>query len=658
MMQLVGRRPTGILARCRSRRGNVTESERARFAQQISSRNLGGYIKRSNAHYDPAPLRSITMAGLRKAAVCSAAALCGCLLLAAPVATRAADPNKVLRIAFEIEETGFDPAKVTDAYSSEVILEVMECLLTYDYLARPAKLVPLTAESLPEVSDEGKTYQFHIRPGIYFHPDPAFKGQKRELTAADYAYSIKRFMDPRNRSPWRFLVAGKIVGLDELAKKAEHGGAFDYDAPVRGLEAVDRYTLRIRLNATDFNFSYIMAMPALSAVAREVIEAYPEDTNAHPIGTGPYIFTSWLRKSKMVLEANPDYRKVIWDFKGSDDPRDLAAVAAMKGKRIPQIGRVEISVIAEEQSRWLAFEHAEIDYIDRFGTFAPIAIPDNRLAPAFAARGISLDRSVEAEITYYGLDMQNPVVGGFALEKIALRRAILLSYNIEQEIGVIRKGQARALQSPVPPGVVGHDPRYRSIIRYDPALANALLDYFGYKKGPDGYRNNPDGTSLTIDLTSEPQAISREYDELWKKNLDAIGLRFAARKNAFSDNIKAARACQLMMWGSAWAADYPDGEDFMQLLYGPNTHESNNACYQSAAFDQLFEASQRIPDSPERTRLFDMMSRQMEVDGVWRMGVARYRNVLVYPWVLGYRYHPIMPAVFQYLDIDLAVRRP
>jgi len=598
------------------------------------------------------------MLGLRRIAGVGAAAVCCGVILATSVPAQAADPNKVLHVGFEIEETGFDPAKVTDNYSSQILLEVMESLLTYDYLARPAKLVPLTAESLPEVSDEGKTYLFHIRRGIYFQPDPAFKGQKRELTAADYAYSIKRFVDPRNRSPWRFLVAGKIVGLDEVAKRAEHDGAFDYDAPVRGLEALDRYTLRVRLNATDFNFSYIMAMPALSAVAREVIEAYPEDTNAHPIGTGPYILTSWLRKSKMVLEANPDYREVIWDFKGSDDPRDKAAVAAMKGKRIPQIGRVEISVIAEEQSRWLAFEHAEIDYIDRFGTFAPIAIPDGHLAPSFVARGISLDRSVEAEITYYGLDMQDPVVGGSSLEKIALRRAILLAYNVDQELEVIRKGQAMALQGPVPPGVVGHDPQYRSIIRYDPTLANALLDYFGYKKGQDGYRNNPDGSSLTIVLTSEPQANSREYDELWKKNLDAIGLRFAARKNAFSDNIKAARACQLMMWGSAWGADYPDGEDFMQLLYGPNIHESNNACYQSAAFDKLFEAAQRMPDSPERTRLFDLMSRQMEVDSVWRMGVARYRNVLVYPWVLGYRYHPIMPAVYQYLDIDLAVRRP
>ena len=580
------------------------------------------------------------------------AGLCCCLLFSALPGAQAADPNKVLRVAFEIEETGFDPVRVTDNYSSQVMEQVFETLLTYDYLARPAKLVAKTAESLPEVDDNGKMYLFHVRKGIYFHPDPAFKGKRRELTAGDYAYSIKRFMDPKYASPWRFLVDGKIIGLDELSARAVKAGRFDYDASVRGLELVDRYTLRVHLKETDYNFAYIMAMPAMSAVAREVIETYADDTNAHPIGTGAYILTRWVRKSKMILEANPDYREVIWDFAGSDDPRDRAAVAAMKGKRIPQIGRVEISVIAEEQSRWLAFQNGQIDYIDRFGSFAPVAIPHNKVAPDLAARGITLDRSVETEMTYTFFNMEDPVVGGMSKDRIALRRAVAMAYDNDEEIRVIRQNQAMPLQSPVPPGVVGYDPKYRSIIRYDPALANKLLDYFGYKRGADGYRNNPDGSRLTIVLTSEPLAIRREYDELWKKSLDVIGLRFEARKGPFSDNIKAAEACQLAMWGSAWHSDYPDGENFMQLFYGPNTHQSNHACYRSPAFDKLYDQIRSIPESPERDRMFDLMTRQLEVDGVMRLGVTRYRNVLVSPKIKGYRYHPITTAVFQYLDID------
>ena len=579
--------------------------------------------------------------------------LCGL----SPLATATADPNKVLRVAFEIAETGFDPAKVTDNYSSQVIQAVYERLLSYDYLARPVRLIPSTATALPEITDGGKTYTLHVRKGIYFQPDPAFKGARRELTAGDYAYSIKRFVDPAIHSPWKFLVEGKIVGLDALANKAGVGKPFDYDAKASGLEVVDRYTLRIHLNATDYNFTYILAMPQLSAVAREVIEAYADDTNAHPVGTGPYVLASWARKSKIVLEANPGYRNVTWDFVGSDAPRDKAAIAAMKGKSIPQIGRVEISIIEEDQSRWLAFQRGEIDYIDRFPSFAPIAIPDDQLAPDLAARGIGLDRSVEPEIIYYFFNMKDPVVGGYTKDRIALRRAIAIAYDTAEEVRVIRKRQAIPDEMPVPPGVVGYNPAYRSLLRYDPVLANQLLDYFGYKKGADGYRNDPSGKPLTIVLTSEPLAIMREYDELWKKALDAIGLRFETRKGPFSDNIKAAEACQLAMWGSSWGADYPDGENFMQLFYGPNTHQSNHACYQSAAFDRLYDQMKAMPESPERDRLFDKLSRQLEVDGVLKMGVSRYRNVLVYPQVQGYRYHPMLNAAWEYLDIDPAAAR-
>ena len=164
-----------------------------------------------------------------------------------------------------------------------------------------------TAEALPEITDGGTTYMLHVRKGIYFQPDPAFKGARRELTAADYAYSIKRFVDPAIRSPWEFLVEGKIVGLDALSRKREEERQASTTTPrCRGLEVVDRYTLRIRLNAADYNFAYILAHAAdVGAVAREVIEAYADDTNAHPVGTGPYMLASWTRKCEDRARGQP-----------------------------------------------------------------------------------------------------------------------------------------------------------------------------------------------------------------------------------------------------------------------------------------------------------------------------------------------------------------
>jgi ABC-type transport system substrate-binding protein len=580
-----------------------------------------------------------------------AAGLAGGLALS-PSAATAADPNKVLRLAFPTGETGFDPARVSDVYSITVNEAIFDRLLTYDYLARPAKLVPLAAEAMPEVADNGRVYTYRIREGIYFAPDPAFKGVARELVAQDFIYSFMRFMDPRNRSPYAFLIEGKIEGLDELAAKAKATGKFDYDAKVTGMVAVDRHTLRFRLTRNDYNFPYITAMTPSYAVAREVIEAYGDDTMAHPVGTGPYALKSWSRGAKIVLEANPDYRGFVWDFQPTADPWDQALVTAMRGKKMPQIGRVEISIIEEDQSRWLAFAQKEIDYLNLPAAFrSEVFAVDKQLKPEWTDKGVSVFRAIDPEITYSYINFRDPLVSGFSKEKIALRRAILMAYNLEEEIRVIRKNQAVSVEMPIPPGVVGHDPSYRSINRYDPALANKLLDYFKYQRAKDGYRTLPDGKPLVLKYASGTTAIEREFNELWKKSMDSIGVRIEFQVTKFADRVKAAKACQLMTGGAAWGADYPDGDNFMQLLYGPNTGQSNNGCYESEAFDAFYVKSTQMPDSPERNHLFLEMTRQMEVDGAWSLHVARERNQLVWPWTLGYKKHPILNAEFVYMDV-------
>ncbi len=574
-------------------------------------------------------------------------------------AAQAADPGKVLRVTFQATETGFDPVKVSDYYSGTVIEQIFDPLLTYDYLARPAKLVPNVTESLPQITEDGRTYTFRIRKGIYFAADPVFKGRRRELTAEDYIYSIKRFLDPKNRSPYAFLFEGKIVGLDQLAAQAGKSGRFDYDAKVPGLEALDRYTLRIRLNATDFSLSHILAFSLTGAVAREAIEAYGDESGSRPVGSGPFLLKRYTRSSKIVLEANPGYRGKVWDFSAGDDPLDKQIVERMRGRQLPLIGSVEISVMEETQSRWLAFERGETDIEYQLWDVSPTFMTeDGKLKPEFARRGIKLDRSVDPEITYTHFNMQETIggqpnpLGGYTREKIALRRAIAMAYKIDDQIRIIRKGQAVKAEFPIPPGVAGHDPAYRSSIRYDPRTANALLDRFGYKKGADGYRNLPDGTPLIVRYSSMPTERDRQFDELVKRSLESIGIRLEIHKDRFPELIKLDKQCRLMMRGSAWIADYPDGDNFMQLLYGPNTGQSNGACYRSAEFDKRYERSKLMPDGPERTQLYREMARLMEVDTPWILTDSRYRNVLLQPHVVGYRKHPVLHAEWLYFDLE------
>lgn len=579
------------------------------------------------------------------------------LAVAAPVLA-APDMNKVIREVFPSAETGFDPAAVHDLYSGTIVQGIFETLYTYDYLARPSKLVPLTADGMPQVTDEGRTWTIRLKKGIRFADDPVFGGKPRELVAEDYVYSLKRLIDPKLRSPWAFLVEGKIVGLDELAAKAKAGGGFDYDAKVPGLEAVDRYTIRIRLRSTDYNLPYILAHEPTSAVAREAIAKYAEvdgRAQANPVGTGPYRLVRWVRSSKIVLEANPAYRGFTWNFT-SADPADAPLIGEMKGKAMPAVGRVEISIIEEDQARLLAFQNGEVDLMNMEGPLAPKVLDGATLRPDLKAKGVKLSRLIDPEISYTYWNMQDPVVGGLSKEKVALRRAMAMSYNVAEEIKVIRNGQAIEANYPIPPGVVGHESAWKPGIVYDPAGANALLDRFGYKRGADGWRTLPDGKPLAVRLSSRPDTLGRQQDEIWKKSLDAIGVRMDVHKDKFPELLKAEKQCKLQMRVAAWIADYPDGDNFMQLLYGPNTFQSNNACAKIPEFDRLYEKSVKLPPGPERDALYRDMTKVMEAYAPWRLTVSRYRNMLAQPWVLGYRRHPILHAHWQYVDVAGAAK--
>jgi oligopeptide transport system substrate-binding protein len=566
-----------------------------------------------------------------------------------------ADPQKILRFVFPAAETGFDPAIARDLYSAVVMQSIFETLYSYDYLARPAKLVPLTAEGMPEVTDGGKTYTLHLKKGIYFYPDPAFKGKRRELTMQDYVYAFRRLFDPKLASPHTWLFEGKVIGLDALAAQAKKTGVFDYDSPVEGLELVDKYTLRIHLTQPDFNLAMILAHEPSSAVAREVVEAYRDSAGqvmANPVGTGPYHLAQWVRSSRIVLEASPDWRGLVWDFKPGNDPEDQQIVAQMKGKKMPQIGRVEIAIMIEDQSRLLAFQNDEVDLFELQGPLAPQMMLNGKLKPEIAQKGIHLSRIVDPETAYVYWNMEDPIVGGYTKGKIALRRAIAMAHNVDEEIRLILNGEATALQYPIPPGVVGHDPAYRSSIQYDLPAANALLDKFGYKKGSDGFRTLPNGQPLTIKFTARNDSTGQQQAEFWRRTYNSIGIRMAGDIRPFPEMIKAEKSCQLQSRMAAWIADYPDGDNFMQLYFGPNKGQNNNGCVSVPEYDALYRASQKLPDGPERDLLYHKMTRIMELYSAQRMTFARNRNMVSQPRVIGFKKHPILHAEWLYFDIE------
>jgi len=571
-------------------------------------------------------------------------------LLATDVNAQAADPAKRWRGILPEDVPSFDPSGPTNTSAAAVEELIFDRLLTYDYLARPAKLVPMVAEAMPVVSDEGRTWTVKIRKGVTFARDPAFKGVRRELTAQDVVYTFMRFVDPAQRSPSLFLIRNKLVGLDGLGRAAKNGN-FDYDARVPGLEALDRYTVRFRLVSGDYRFGYILAHLSAGIVAREVVETYGADVGRHPVGTGPYVLTSWTPGTRAVLDANPDYRGYVWDFAPGDDPRDKEIVAQMRGKRMPQIGHIELSIIEEDTTYWLTFLRGDLDVVNLLPRFQATALVGGKLAPDLAAKGLSIYSATPPAAGFTAFNFRDPIVGGFEPEKVALRRAIALAYNGDALVHVVWNDRAERAQMPIPPGVIGYDPAYRSNNGYDPDLANRLLDRFGYKRAADGFRTLPDGKPLILVRNTYTGGTARDEDLIWQKSMERIGLRIRMETLTGAEGAKRSTTCTTMLFTWNWFADYPDGENFMQMLYGPNSHETNTGCYQSEAYDQLYRQAEALPDGPSRNRLFVAMTRQMEADTAMVLGAYPSRIVVLQPWVLGHKVHPFLYSVLPYVDV-------
>jgi oligopeptide transport system substrate-binding protein len=572
----------------------------------------------------------------------------------------AADMDKVLRVGFLVDVTGFDPQALNDLYSIYVNRVIFEPLLTYDYLARPYKLVPNTADALPVVTDDGKKFVVRIKKGIHFTPDPAFNGQKRELTAADYIYSWKRMLDPKVRSPNLGLFENKLVGGAAVVEAAKKTGKFDYDAPLPGLQAIDRYTLQISLVKPDYNLVEYLASAATGAVAREVIEKYADGSNwaiNNPVGTGPYVLREWKRGSKVVVEANPDYRDRR--FPESRDPADKAVEAQMKGKKLPAIGRIEISIIEESNPRFLAFQSKQLDFLYVPTDFVNRVIDNGKLKPEFAQLGINWTRAIETGWTYTVLNMEDPVIGGYSKEKIALRRAIGLGYNITEEISVVRQGQGIPATQPIPPNLPGHDPNLKRPYPYDPAAARALLDRFGYKDcNGDGFRELPDCSPLVLKYYNDTSEINRQFNELWKKSMDAIGVKMEFVLQKWPDTLNAAKAGKVMMWGLGDQASVRDGEQFLTGLYSKYIDYSNFSRFRMDSYDRLYELAQTLPDGPERNKVYRALSDHFVTYAPVLFSTNRIANVLVHPWVQGWKMHSFDQYPFFYLDIDVAKQKP
>ena len=566
--------------------------------------------------------------------------------------TLAAEPSKVLRIAaFEIDT--LDPQQYADDPSFQAVMALFEPAYEWDYLSPTPKLLPLTAAAMPEITDGGRVWTIKLRQGILFHDDPVFKGKPRELVATDYIYSYKRWLDPNLRRAGQPVLTDLILGARPVIEAAKKTGKLDYDAPIEGLRVVDRYTLQIRMSQPNYPgvrdlISFVGAVP------REVVEAAGLDIRTRAVGTGPFRLKEWKRGSRLVLERNPAYREAY--FPASERKEDADLVRTMKGKRVPMADLVEINIVDEDITRLLLFEQGGLDFVQLRGEIATRLLANGKLKPDYVARGITRQVNVEPFLFSLYFNMKDPVVGGMSNERIALRRAIAHGLDTDTLIKVVLADQAIPANQFIPPGVGGHDPESPAKSIYDPATAKALLDRFGYtKRDTDGFRQVPDGSRLTIVLSLRTGGITRELQTLFKKNMDAIGLRTDFNVMPFQDMIKDLEKGKFQMYSGGFGGS-PSGYNEHSQLHSKQPQRVNVVQFANADYDRAAEAFLKSATEEEQ------LAAARKMYGIARTYMPqlpvyfRLESNYVQPWLSGFR-PGVFSSYWKYLDVDPAKRK-
>lgn len=574
---------------------------------------------------------------------------------------------------------------------------------------------PLAANA-PAEKVASSVYDIHIRPGIHYQPHPAFAldpaGKpyyaklernslhdisgigdfphtgSRELTADDYIYEIKRLAHPRLHSPIFGMMAERIVGLQELAdslqsevKKMPADAWLDLDRfDLSGVQRLDRYTYRITLKGKYPQFLYWLAMPFFAPMPREVDRFYSQPGMAEknltldwwPVGTGPYFLAENNPNSRMVLARNPNFHGQTYPCEGEEGDR-AAGLLADCGKAMPFIDKAVFTREKESIPYWNKFLQGyydasgiasdNFDQAVRVGGTGEVALTEE-----MQAKGIRLLSGVKASIFYTGFNMLDPLVGGNSERGRKLRQAISIAIDQEEFISIFMNGRGVAAQSPLPPGIFGHEEGWAGINpvvyewldgkakRRPIELAKKLLAEAGWPNGRDAKSGEP--LVVNLDTTAAGMGDKSQLDWLTRQ-LAKLDIQLVVRStdwNRFQEKVRKG-AVQLFFLG--WSADYPDPENFFFLLYGPQARTlggENSANYTNPEFDRLFTQMKNMDNGPERLAIIQRMVSILQQDAPWVFGFHPASYTLRHAWLFNRKPMEVGYNGLKYQRLDTRLR--
>jgi oligopeptide transport system substrate-binding protein len=548
--------------------------------------------------------------------------------------------EKVLNLVSNANIQELDPIRARDDYTVKQAALVYEGLLEYHYLKRPLTLVPNLAQAMPTVSDDQRVYTFTLRKGVLFQDDPCFKeGKGRELVAEDFVYAFKRLADPKLQSLNFWVVDNKLEGLNEWREKNGQAIATDYTAEIVGVRALDRYTLQFTLKQSYPQFLYALALSPCYVVPREAVTYYGADFSNHPVGTGPYRIENFNPQDmKIVYCKNPTFRDKYFP---SVAAQSYAAMLTYAGRKLPFIDKIVTCVLTEEYPRWLKFNKGDVDIIDISRDQAvATALVDNQLAPELQGKGIQFLQVRDLGTHYIAFNNSHPLFK----DNPKLRQAMSLTFDAATYNKLFYKGSVLLAQSLVPPGLAGYQAGYINPYQYDIEKAKKYLADAGYPAG----KNLPE---IVLDVPATTDL--RQKGEFFSQCMATIGIQVKVVPSIFAELIKKTQNGTSMMHTMSWTAEYPDAENFFQLLYSKN-QQTSALWFHHPTFDALYEQAAAMLDSPERTKIYEKLN-QMIAEEVPMICIFHLTSkVLHHGWIKNYTLSDCMYGTEQYIDIDLS----
>lgn len=634
--------------------------------------------------------------------------------------------SNTLFSSFPISPKRLDPVVSYNANEWAFIGQIYEPPLQYNYLQRPYTLEPLTLIKMPtirylnkereEVDENDKSvafseYRLDLRKDVKYQNHPAFakdetghllyaaltkeelekidtledfpKMDTRHLLAEDYAYAIKRMGVRQNHSPILDSMQSYIVGLESFShtitkiarQKRAKGEVFDlrtYD--ISGVKVLDDYTLVIEIKGKYPQFLYWLTMNFFAPIPWEADIFYQQKgliaknltLNWYPVGTGAYYLAENNPNKQMRLVKNPNFHDEVYPGSDQND----------SGKKLPFIDEIIYALEKESIPLWNKFLQGYYDASgissEAFDQAVQISSSGSMgLSEEMKKKSISLIESVEPSIYYTAFNMVDPVVGGYTESAKKLRQAISIALDQEEYISIFMNEIGMAAQSVIPPGIFGYEEGEKGTnkvvydwidgkrVRKSLEFAKQLLAEAGYPNGVSNKTGRP--LKLHYDTTGTGPD-GRALMDWYRKQFDALGIQLVIRAtdyNRFQDKVRNGKT-QLFSWG--WNADYPDPENFLFLLYGPNasidTHGVgiNSANYKNPVFDKLFEKMKTMKNTPERMEIIRQMIEISREDAPWIWGIHPKSLALFHAWYRNVVPNAMANNTLKYKRIDAALR--